>query len=189
MTSEYDLAGRRTRLVYPGSGYAVNYDYDNTGAVTAVRENGASSGAGVLAGFTYDNYGRRTGVSRGNGVSSGYSYDALNRLTGLSHNPTGMDYDQTLSFEYNRASQITKRLAANERYTRPTPAKTDRSFTLDGNNRIQQIGAVSFTYDGNGNLTGDGTSVIAHVVGNPGIQARVKVPPIRSWMAFQADVP
>ena len=113
---------------------------------------------GVLAGFTYDRYGRRTGTSRGNGVSSGYGYDALNRLTGLSHNPTGVDYDQTLSFEYNRASQITRRLAANERYTRPTPAKTDRTFTLDGKNRISQIGAVSFTYDGNGNLTGDGTS-------------------------------
>ena len=113
---------------------------------------------GVLAGFTYDNYGRRTGTSRGNGVSSGYSYDALNRLTGLSHNPTGMDYDQTLSFEYNRASQITKRLAANERYTRPTPSKVDRTFTLDGKNRISQIGAVNFTYNGNGNLTGDGTS-------------------------------
>jgi len=158
VASEYDLAGRRTKLIYPGTGFAVNYDYDNAGNLTAVRENAATSGEGVLASFTYDNYGRRTGMSRGNGVTSGYSYDALNRLTGLSHNPTGTDYAQSVSYEYNRGSQIVKRIASNEAYTRPIPAKVDRSFTMDQQNRIAKIGTVKFTYDANGNLTGDGKS-------------------------------
>jgi len=39
----YDRAGRRTRLTHPGGGW-FQYDYDWTGAVTAVRETGAASG-------------------------------------------------------------------------------------------------------------------------------------------------
>lgn len=35
----------------------------------------------------------------------------------------------------------------------------------------------------------DGLIVIAHVVGLVGNQARAKVPPMRAWMAFQAEVP
>ena len=57
---EYDAAGRRTKLTYPGTGLYVNYDYLVTGEVTAIRENGATSGVGVLGSYTYDNFGRRT---------------------------------------------------------------------------------------------------------------------------------
>ena len=38
------------------------------GAMTAVRENGAASGIGVLATYAYDNLGRRTQLTRGNGA-------------------------------------------------------------------------------------------------------------------------
>jgi hypothetical protein len=52
---EYDSAGRRTKLTYPGSSSLyVNYDYLVTGEATKIRENGATSGAGVLATFAYD---------------------------------------------------------------------------------------------------------------------------------------
>lgn len=44
---QYDLAGRRTRITWPDNVYA-QYDYSLYGEVTAIRENGASSGAGVL---------------------------------------------------------------------------------------------------------------------------------------------
>ncbi|NWG52968.1 MAG: hypothetical protein HXY28_04550 [Hydrogenophilaceae bacterium] len=43
-----DAASRRTRITWPEAFYAV-YDYDVVGAITAIRENGATSGAGVLA--------------------------------------------------------------------------------------------------------------------------------------------
>ena len=55
----YDAAGRRTRIDY-GSGLYVDYDYNLIGEVTAIRENGATSGAGVLATYGYDDRGRRT---------------------------------------------------------------------------------------------------------------------------------
>ena len=57
----YDLAGRRTRLTWPDSFY-VDYDHLVTGEVSAVRENGATSGVGVLATYAYDDLGRRTGA-------------------------------------------------------------------------------------------------------------------------------
>jgi hypothetical protein len=48
--------------------------------MTAIRENGATSGDGVLATYTYDNLGARTALTRGNGVVTSYSHDALGRL-------------------------------------------------------------------------------------------------------------
>ncbi|MEA3031180.1 MAG: hypothetical protein QOG13_2505, partial [Sphingomonadales bacterium] len=60
MSYAYDLAGRRTRLTYPGSGLYVDYDYLDTGEIAAIRENGATSGVGVLGAYTYDDLGRRT---------------------------------------------------------------------------------------------------------------------------------
>ncbi|HEX8125345.1 MAG TPA: hypothetical protein VF548_07175 [Allosphingosinicella sp.] len=64
-TSEWDLAGRRTRYIWPvdassSTPYYVDYDHLVTGEVTAIREKGATSGAGVLAVYGYDDLGRRT---------------------------------------------------------------------------------------------------------------------------------
>ena len=65
VSSQWDLAGCRTRLTYPGSGLYVDYDYLVTGGMTKIRENGATSGVGVLATFAYDDLGRRTSLTFG----------------------------------------------------------------------------------------------------------------------------
>ena len=173
ITSHYDLAGRRTQLIHP-DGYTVGYDYDVVGNLVAVRENGPST----LLGFAYDDYGRRTQIGRMNGVTSDYSYNQMNQLSGFSHNPAGMEYDQTVTFEYNRASQIVKRSAANERYTRPMPqGHLVQTYQMDAQNRIAQMVTLraysapsvpflnfttSFQYDANGNMTHDGTTSFAY---------------------------
>ena len=41
VTSTFDTAGRRTAIAYPGGGLTVNTEYDVTGNVTTIRENGA----------------------------------------------------------------------------------------------------------------------------------------------------
>jgi hypothetical protein len=46
--------GRRARLQHP-DGFYVDYDHLVTGETWKVRENGATSGVGVLATFAYDN--------------------------------------------------------------------------------------------------------------------------------------
>jgi YD repeat-containing protein len=51
----------------------------------AGRENGASSGVGVLATHAYDPLGRRLSLTRGNSSSTAYQYDGASRLTSLAH--------------------------------------------------------------------------------------------------------
>src|SRR3546814_12428704 len=69
----------RTSMVYPGSALTVNTDYDVAGNVTKIRENGATSGVGVLAAYAFDNLGRRTSVTFGNGSVQSFGYDAVSR--------------------------------------------------------------------------------------------------------------
>ncbi|MBJ7416009.1 MAG: RHS repeat-associated core domain-containing protein [Niveispirillum sp.] len=163
VTSEHDIASRRTRLIWPG-GFYVNYDYDATNLLLKVRENGATSGAGVLASFTYDDRGRLTATNYGNGASTGYGYDAISRLASMSINAAGTAQDQSLSYAYNVANQIVERQASNETYTRPIPSKLHQTYTLDRLNRVSQVtshattspSSSTLSYDANSNLTNDG---------------------------------
>ncbi len=68
LTFDYDLTNNRTKLTWPDANF-VQYDYDPMNRVTKVRENGASSGIGVLAIYAYDPLSRRTGITRGNAAN------------------------------------------------------------------------------------------------------------------------
>lgn len=148
LASEYDLAGRRTRLTWPDAFYAT-YDWDVYGGLLEVEENGSTS----LAVYTYDNLGHRTGVTRGNGVSSTYTYDLVSRLATLSHNPAGTGQDLTLTFSYNPAGQIASRTVSNNAYLF-IPTTDATSYTNNALNQVTQIDTTSITYDSRGNVTG-----------------------------------
>ena len=106
----------------------MTYDYLVTGEQTAIRENGATSGVGVLATFAYDDLGRRTTPTRGNGTSTSYSYDAASRLAQLTQDLASTGSDQTLGFSYNPASQIATpvRTVAMPRMSKPDRRKAPR---------------------------------------------------------------
>jgi RHS repeat-associated protein len=161
---QYDLAGRRTRLTWPDA-YYVAYDYLLSGDLTAVRENGASSGIGVLATFAYDDLGRRTAITRGNGVTTSYSFDAAWRLSSLANDLTGTSADVTLGFTRNAAGQALTRTSTNTAYD-PVMASASETYTPNGLNQLAAVGAVSLTYDGRGNLTGDGAKTYGYDVAN-----------------------
>jgi YD repeat-containing protein len=59
---DYDSGGRVIKLTHP-DGFFVNYDYDAAGNVTIIRENGATTGVGVLATYAYDGLGREAEVT------------------------------------------------------------------------------------------------------------------------------
>ncbi|ATY32116.1 RHS repeat-associated core domain-containing protein [Sphingomonas psychrotolerans] len=152
----YDLASRETRLTW-GDGFYVDYDHAVTGEVTAIRENGATSGVGVLATYGYDNLGRRTNITRGNGTTTGYGYDAVSRLASLTHDLGGSAYDFTNSFNgYNPAGQIASATRSNDVYAWGGHYNVDRPYTVNGLNQMTSAGATSLGYDGRGNLNASG---------------------------------
>jgi RHS repeat-associated protein len=154
---QYDLAGRRTRLTWQ-DGFYVTYDYDVTGNVTAIRENGATSGIGVLAIYAYDDLGRRTGITRGNGAITAYTFDPVSRLTSLTQNLAGTVQDLTLGFSYNPASQIASSTRSNDAYAWGGHVNVDRPYVTNGLNQHTASGAVALGYDARGNLTSSGAS-------------------------------
>ncbi len=151
MAYQHDAAGRMIRITWPDAFYAT-YDHDLYGAVTAVRENGATSGPGVLAAWTYDNLGLPTGVARGNGAASTWGHDAFARLTSLAHNPAGTTDDVTFGFGYNPAGQIVGRTVSDADYVW-TPATGSTTYSLNGRNEITTISGSSVSYDANQNAT------------------------------------
>ncbi|MDQ0248410.1 RHS repeat-associated protein [Sphingomonas kyeonggiensis] len=153
----YDLAGRQTRLTW-SDGSHVDYDYSVTGEVTAIRENGATSGTGVLASYTYDDLGRRTGVTRGNGTTTSYGYDALSRLGSLTQDLAGSGYDFTNGFTYNPANQIASLTRSNDAYAWGGHYNVDRPYAINGLNQVTAAGVTPLGYDGRGNLTSSGGS-------------------------------
>lgn len=158
VTSTYDLAGRRTKIAWPDSFY-VNYDYLVTGEVSAIRENGATSGVGVLASYAYDDLGQRTSVTRGNGTSTSYGYDTISRLTSLSHDLAGTTYDQTLAFGFSPAGQIIQNTRSNDNYAWLGHGSGSTNSTTNGLNQLTAVGSTAPIYDSKGNMTyGGGTT-------------------------------
>ncbi|MBO9502480.1 RHS repeat-associated core domain-containing protein [Brevundimonas sp. A19_0] len=160
----YDAAGRVTRITWPDSFYA-QYDRDVTGRVTAIRENGATSGAGVLATYAYNNLGQTTGITRGNGTTTAYSYDAAGRMTGLSHDMAGSVADVAFGFGYNTAGQLVSRTVSNADYVyAPTTGAT--SYANNGRNQATSVGGTAVTYDADQNTaTALGNSYAYDAVG------------------------
>ncbi|MCI4590385.1 hypothetical protein MOK15_09790 [Sphingobium sp. BYY-5] len=157
MTYEYDLAGRRTKATW-NDGFYVNYDYDMMGAMTRIRENGATSGIGVLATYSYNDLGFRTGTAFGNGTSASYTPDAISRLSSMTQNLAGTAQDLTLGFGYNPANQLKQTTRSNDSYAWTGHVNVTRPYASNGRNQYATAGAASFSYDGRGNLTGDGTN-------------------------------
>jgi RHS repeat-associated protein len=156
LTSNYDLAGRRIGLTWPDS-FHIDYDYFVTGEMMDVRENGATSGIGLLATFVYDDLGRRTTLTRGNGTVTSYQYDNATRLQQLTHNLATGVADLTVGMSYNPAGQITSRTSSNDDYAWIDTQNVSQSYTANALNQYTAVGSVSPTYDARGNLTNFGT--------------------------------
>ena len=156
VASEWDLAGRRTKLTY-ADGFFVNYDYLLTGETTKVRENGATSGVGVLATFAYDNLGRRTGLTFGNGVSQVYGYDPVSLLSSLTNELSGTANDLSVTFAYNPASQIGSTVRTGDAYAWTGHFNQNVTGTANGLNQLTSVGPKSLTHDLRGNVITFGT--------------------------------
>ncbi len=160
LSYQYDLAGGRTRITWP-DGLYINYVRDADEEVTQVEENGATSGVGLLASYSYDTLGRRTGITRGNGATTGYGYDAISRLTYLGQTLNGQS--QSWSFTYNAQSQVDTKGSTNSLFDYNGAYAVNRAYTNNGLNQMTTSGPNTLTYtDGRGNLTSDGVNTYGY---------------------------
>ncbi|MEQ1549246.1 MAG: RHS repeat-associated core domain-containing protein [Chakrabartia sp.] len=164
-TSDYDLEGRRTKITH-SDGFSVSYDYDVVGNVTAIRENGAVSGVGVLATYAYDNLGRRISLTRGNGAVTTYAYDSISRLSSLAQDFVGSTSDVAVTLSRNPASQIASYSRSNDSYAWGGHYNVNRNYTVNGLNQLTTAGATALGYDGRGNLTSSGSNTYSYTSEN-----------------------
>ena len=104
-------------------------------------------------------------------TSINFGYDAINRPNALTQDITGTAYDVTYGFGYNPASQITMRSMSNDAFVYTGDVNVSRNYAVNGLNQYTSAGPATFTYDANGNLTGDGSSTYVYDVENRLISA------------------
>src|SRR3546814_16443016 len=71
-----------------------------------------------------------------------------------------------MTFTYNPAGQIASVVGSNDAYAWPGHYNVDRSYVINGMNRIMNVGSTAFSYDGRGNLTKDGTNAFPYTAAN-----------------------
>ena len=104
-------------------------------------------------------------MTGGNGTGTTYGFDNGNRLTSLAQSFVGTSNNVTWSFSLNLADQILGRSATNDNYT-SHPGTQSPNYAANGLNQYASISATSFTYDGRGNLTSDGTRTFTYDIEN-----------------------
>ncbi|MBB5986634.1 RHS repeat domain-containing protein [Sphingobium lignivorans] len=156
LSHEYDAHGNRTRVTFPDGQY-FTYGYDGLDRMTSVSQSGSSQ----IATLAYNAEGRRSGLA--GGVATAYTYDGVGRLASLSHDLANTNRDINYSFtSYNPASQVLSHTTSNGVYAWTNHVAVDRNYATNGLNQYTTAGPTSFSYDANGNLTGDGTWAYAY---------------------------
>ena len=95
--------------------------------------------------------------------AAAYSYDATNRPTAVTWSPapsSAAPAAGSVSFghSYNKANQrVGQSISDNTWVNYPAATPSTVSYTTNALNQYTAVGAVSPTYDGNGNLTSDGS--------------------------------
>jgi YD repeat-containing protein len=132
----------------------VSYAYDLVGRQTSVSDTSAAITVAVPPSGTSVQYATRA------------TYDALNRPTAISWPaPTSVAPTAgsvTFGHSYNKANQRIGQTVTDNAWINYPAAASPVSYTADALNRYTAVGAVSPTYDGNGNLTFDGTFTLGY---------------------------
>ncbi|MBX9943888.1 MAG: hypothetical protein K2Y40_07395 [Reyranella sp.] len=152
----YDGLNRLVTKTPPSPWPVVSYGYDLAGRVTSVSDTSAAIPLIATPGST-------------TAYTTTTAYDVLNRPMGVSWNPapaaTASAAGPVVTFghSYNKANQRTAETVSDNTwlaYPSGTPSTT--GYTANTLNQYTAVGAVTPTYDGNGNLTFDGTTTLGH---------------------------
>ncbi len=151
---EYDLANRKTAQRY-GNGTLAAFQYDNNNQVTAITQ---QPNGFLDYRYTYDEVGNRlTEEKRQNTLlSQAYNYDAIYRLV---QSKTGQLANQSIPSP-TRSENFDLDAVGNRRSRELNGTST--SYQTNNLNAYTQAGSTPWQYDGDGNLTNNGTFSFAY---------------------------
>ena len=166
LTSQYqlDANSNRTQLQWP-DGYQVNYAYDTLNRMTTATDSASTT----LATYAYDAMSRRSSLTYGNTASLAYTYsdagDLLTLLNDFTNNTKNVSYTLGYSPDHQLASEANSQ--SSYVWQPSLTGGTDSYATVNAVNQYGSMtpaggSAQAMTYDGNGNLTGDGTLTLAY---------------------------
>jgi RHS repeat-associated protein len=153
----YDTLNRLTTKTPPSPAAVVSYGYDLAGHPTRLSDTSAAITAAVPPSpATSVQYATSTG------------YDALNRPTAVTWNPAPTAAAPTaagvtFNHAYNKVNQRIGQIATDNSWLNyPVATPSTVSYTANALNQYTAVGAVTPSYDGNGNLTFDGTFTLGY---------------------------
>lgn len=156
----FDANGNAIRLTHP-DGTFFGMSYDGLNRMIGAAPNGGAE----FVTITYNNRGLRSNIVQG-GSSTGYGYDTASRLTTTSQQFTSAAFNLTETLSYNPALQIVNRQRSNSAYSYRSHVDVTRNYSVNGLNQYLVAGPVTFAYDANGNLTGNGNTTYVYDVEN-----------------------
>jgi RHS repeat-associated protein len=143
----------------------VSYTYDLAGRLTGISDTSAAIAAAVPPSGTSVQYATSLG------------YDAMNRPTAVTWSPAASAAaptagSVTFGHTYNKVNQRTgQTVTDNTWFNYPAATPGTVNYTANALNQYTAVGAVTPTYNGNGNLTSDGTFTFAYNAENRLVQA------------------
>ncbi len=147
---QLDANGNVQRLTYPDS-YYVDRVYDQLNRLTGIKLNGATT---PYLDFGYDPLSRRTSLNYGNGQECLYTYE----IDDMVKTVVQLNEDVTFEYGYNAAHEVVSQEVDDAAYMRhPGSAGTVSYATANDLNQYPSVASVSYSYNNNGCLTGDGT--------------------------------
>lgn len=156
---QYDKNSNRTQVTYP-DGNIFQFGYDGLNRMNVIGLNAPSG----LAGYGYNHRGLRSSLASGSWTYFGY--DVVGRLNTLTQDIAGTPSDVAYGYGYSPASQMTTRSTSNDAFIFTGEFNVNRSYAVNGLNQYTSAGPATFSYDANGNLTGDGSSAYVYDIEN-----------------------
>ena len=142
----YDAAGRRATMTVAGQS-TITYTWDNANRLTQIAQ-----GTDVVA-FAYDHANRRTSTTLANGVVVSYGYNNANDLISITYAKGGNTLGD-LSYTYDNSG---RRIKVGGSFARVDLPAVIASAIYNANNQLTSWNGTAYSYDLNGNLSGNGT--------------------------------
>ncbi len=152
VTHVLDSNGNRTKTTWP-DGYFVSRTFDQMNRLTNIKLNGSSTNAVV---FSYNQLSQRTQLTYSNGATVVYTPQLNEDITSIAHNFVGSAV--TFTYGFNLVHEPNSVNVSDSTYMwHPAGAASTTYGTADNVNKYPTVGGNTYSYDGNKNLTGDGT--------------------------------